>query len=172
VNVQDSPLREKPSSPPPIICVNDRVLLAYAILDDSVGFNPGHGLLFVEGKEIGRVPCLAISQDKDSDKVMLYFCNWDWSLLGIAAQDSVTEAKKKAERIYPGLSRCWTDARFSEEDVARHRDNDFSEIRCSFCGKRPDETLAVTFQSGSARICGNCIAEFYRELTEGAESHS
>lgn len=163
---------EKPSSLPPIICVNDRVLLAYAILDDSVGFNQGHGLLFVEGKEIGRVPCLAVSQDKNSDKVMLYFCKRDWSLLGIAAQDSVTEAKKKAERIYPGAARCWVDAHFTDDDVARYLDEAFAEMRCSFCGKHPGKTMAATFQSGSARICGSCVAEFYRQLTEGAESHS
>ena len=29
---------QRPSTPPPIICINDRVLLHYAILNDSVGF--------------------------------------------------------------------------------------------------------------------------------------
>ena len=64
-------MEEGSSTPPPVICVNDRVLLQYALLDDSVGFRQVHGLLFIEGKEIGRVPCLAICQDKDSEQVTL-----------------------------------------------------------------------------------------------------
>ena len=43
------------STPPPIICVNDRVLLHYAVLNDTVGYNAGHGLMFVGEKEIGKV---------------------------------------------------------------------------------------------------------------------
>jgi hypothetical protein len=108
--------------PPPIICVNDRVLLQYAVLNDSVGFNAGHGLMFVGDKEIGRVPFLAICQDKDSPQVTLYYCNRDWSPIGIAGYDSVAAAKKKAERIYPGSSACWSEAQFTEEDVNRYLD--------------------------------------------------
>jgi hypothetical protein len=47
---------QRPSTPPPLICVNDRVLLHYAVLTNSVQFNAGHGLFFVAGKEIGPVP--------------------------------------------------------------------------------------------------------------------
>ena len=111
---------EKPSAPPPIICVNDRVLLHYAVLTASVGFNAGHGLLFVGKKEIGRVPCLAISQDRESSQVTLYYCDSDWTPIGIAGHESVEAAKRRAERIYPGSSSCWVKADFSEEDVNRH----------------------------------------------------
>lgn len=57
--------------PPPVISFQDRVLLEYALLD-SVGFNRGHTLFFVDGKEIGHVPCLAICKDKDSEGFHLY----------------------------------------------------------------------------------------------------
>jgi len=40
-------------SPPLTITLNDAVLLCYAVLDDSVGYIVGHGLFFVDGKEIG-----------------------------------------------------------------------------------------------------------------------
>ena len=112
---------EKHTTPPPIICLNDNILLHYAVLGDSVGYNTGHGLFFVGGKEIGRVPCLAICEDKDSRQVTLYYCNGDWSPIGIAVYDSVEAAKKRAERIYPGSSACWVEARFSEDDVTRFR---------------------------------------------------
>src|SRR6266850_1805328 len=43
---------ENPSTTPPsAITSNDRVLLCYAVLDESVGYTAGHGLFFVDGKE-------------------------------------------------------------------------------------------------------------------------
>jgi hypothetical protein len=109
------------SIPPPLICLNDRLLLHYAVLNESVGFNAGHGLFFIDGEEIGKVPCLAICQDQHSTQVTLYYCKRDWSLIGVAAYDSVAAAKQRAERIYPGSSTCWIKADFTEEDAKRYR---------------------------------------------------
>jgi hypothetical protein len=92
--------------PPRRICQND-LLLQYAILDDSVGLRAGHGLMFVDGKEIGKVPCLAICQVKNSESFMLYYCNSDWSPFGIAVHKSVLDAERRAERIYPGSMARW-----------------------------------------------------------------
>jgi|SRR5690348_15291551 len=152
-------------TPPPVICVNDRVLLEYAVLDASVGFSEGHGLLFVGRKEIGRVPYLAISQNKESASVTFYCCDEEWNPVVIAAMGCVEEAKRKAERIYPGSSARWIHAHFTEEDVSRYLDEAFGGLRCSFCGRRPDETTAAMFHgNGSVRVCGDCIARFSREL--------
>lgn len=93
---------QRVSPPPPVIMVNDRVLLHYAILNDSVGFNSGHRLTFVDGKEIGRVPCLAICRDRNSPQFMLYYCDSNWGAIGLASYDSVDAAKRIAERMYPG----------------------------------------------------------------------
>ena len=129
---------EHPTSlPPPIIMVNDRLLVHYAILNDSVGFNSGHRLMLRDGVEIGRVPCLAICADRDSPQFMLYFCDSDWKPLGIDSYISVDAAKRRAERIYPGSIPCWTEARFTEVDAERFREEEFAELRCSFCGKKP-----------------------------------
>jgi hypothetical protein len=110
------------STRPPIIFMNDRVLLHYAVLNDSVGDSEGHSLMFVGRKEIGRVPCLAICQDKESPRVTLYYCDSDWRAIGIAGHDSVEAAKKRAERIYPGSSACWVEAHLGEDDVRRFLD--------------------------------------------------
>ena len=93
--------------------VNDRVLVHYAVLNDSVGFSAGHGLMFVGDKEISKVPCLAICQDRDSPQFMLYYCDSDWSPIGIASYDSVDAAKRRAERIYPGSIGFWKEAHFT-----------------------------------------------------------
>jgi len=158
---------ENPSStPPPVISCNDRVLLYYAMLDEAVGYTAGHGLFFVDGKEIGRVPCLAICQDKDSPHITLYYCASDWSLLGLAAgYESVDAAKHRAERIYPGSSTRWVKAHFTEEDANRYLDEAWSGEQCSFCGKKPYETLAPFFGGNeNARICSNCVVQFHSEL--------
>jgi hypothetical protein len=57
------------TTPPPKITLNGGALLSYAVLDESVGYTVGHGLFFVDGKEIGKVPRLAIC----SDRVCLVF---------------------------------------------------------------------------------------------------
>jgi len=80
------------------------------MLDETVGYTVGHGLFFVDGKEIGRVPCLVICQDKDSRLFTLYYCDSDWNLLGVATNyQSVDAAKHRAERIYPGSSERWVE---------------------------------------------------------------
>jgi hypothetical protein len=160
-------MEQQPSAPPPVIMVNDRVLLHYAFLSDSVGFNSGHRLMFVDGKEIGKVPRLAICRDRDSSQFMLYYCDSDWRPIGIASYDSVGAAKRRAEHIYPGSAACWIEARFTESDAERFLEERLSDMRCSFCGKRPDQNLSATFVGeGSARICGDCVREFHGDLNK------
>ena len=164
-------MEQSPSTPPPIICVNDRILLEYVILDESVGFKSGHGLMFVGDEEIGRVPCLAICRDKDSPQFFLYFCERDWSMVGMTSYDTVAAAKRRAEIIYPGSSKCWVESGFTEESRERFLEEKNSWTRCSFCGKRDDERLfSETFEGkGTARICGNCVRELYEDLQKPSQ---
>ena len=109
--------------PPPIIGLNDRLLLQYAVLDESVGYTVGHKLFFVDGKQIGRVPCMAICQDKETSLFTLYYCDEEWSFLGVATNyESVDAAKRQAERIFPGLSARWVKANFTEQDATNYLD--------------------------------------------------
>ncbi|MGC1107764.1 MAG: hypothetical protein WA876_14635 [Candidatus Acidiferrales bacterium] len=166
--------KEQPSTPPPIICVNDRVLLHYAVLNEAVGFNSGHRLMFVGDKEMGRVPCLAICADKGSAQFFLYFCDKDWSMVGVASYETVAAAKQRAERIYPGSSGRWMETHFTEEDGERFLEETNSFTRCSFCGKRDDERLfSGTFEGKrTARICGNCVREFYKDLQKPPQNQT
>jgi hypothetical protein len=111
-----------------MICVNDRVLLYAVLTDSAVGYSSGHGLMFVDGREIGKVPCLAICKDKDYPQFMLYYCDSNWSPIGIASYETVAAAKLRAERIYPGSSRCWVEAQFTEEDAKRYLDENFPDL--------------------------------------------
>jgi len=156
------PKKSNPSSPPPAIA-SDR-LLHYAILDKSVGFSAGHGLLFVDGEELGRVPYLAICQARNPSEVVLYFCEKGWNSVAVSVHDSVASAKRKAERIYPGSTTRWKEAHISEEAVARYLDNFYKDFRCSFCGKRGDQVGQMFEGNGEAQICDECVNEFYSGL--------
>jgi hypothetical protein len=154
------------TSPPPVIdCLR---VLHYAILDSSVGFLSGHGLFFVGRKEIDRVPCLAICQERDSPQVLLVYCERDWTSLGAASYESVADAKKRAERIYPGSLACWTEARVSEEEAERYLDELFADKRCSFCNNRADVVTQMFSGYGSSLICDKCIEEFHTRLRESS----
>ena len=149
--------------PPPAVC-SERVL-HYAVLDETVGFNSDHRSIFVNGKQLGKVPYLAICQGKVPPKFNTYYCNGDWQPDGHSAHDSIADAKQRAEYIYPGSSAKWVEAHFTKEDVTRYLDEIWADLRCSFCGKRPEQGIESIIQAkdGNARICDKCVAEFSRK---------
>ena len=92
-------MENRPPNPPPIITLNDSALLCYAVLDESVGYKVNHGLFFVDGKEIGKVPRLAICRDKDLGLFTLYYCD-DNELPRGGCQLSVSRSREESSRAY------------------------------------------------------------------------
>jgi hypothetical protein len=148
-----------PAPPPALACAR---LIKYALLDKSVGY-AGRTLLFVDGKELGRVPRLAICADKKPPGVLLFHCNRKWDVLGCSAHSSMSEAKQSAESIYPGLSPRWVNPRVTKKQSERYLDKLFSGQRCSFCNKRPDHVQQL-IRKDNVTICNHCIDEFYNSL--------
>jgi hypothetical protein len=146
-------------APPPVI--SNAWVLAYAVVDDSVKF-AGRTLLFVDGKEVESVPCLAIAQSLDDGCVLLLHCSADWGVLATATFPSMDEARKRAEKIYRGLS--WKKTNFTRKEAERYLDEVSRDQRCSFCGKRPDQIDELIEKKG-ARICDCCIREFHQMLS-------
>jgi hypothetical protein len=161
------PNNRGPETPPLVPVIDCARLLHYAIVDGTVQF-PGRTLLFVDGKELGQVPCLAICENKKLSEVLLFHCDSEWNRLGCSAHPSVAEAKARAERIYVGISARWVDAGISERTPDAFLDEQFGNERCSFCGKRPDEINQMILRrdqrNHEVRICDLCINEFYKEL--------
>lgn len=157
----------KPVNPPSTPVIDCSRLLCYAIVDRTVQFS-GRTFLFVDGKELGQVPCLAICENKKLSEVLLFHCDKEWNTLGCSAHPSVGKAKEKAERIYPGLSACWVDAWISEQAADAYLEERFGNERCSFCGKRTDEVDQVFVKADQreqeVRICDRCVNQFYRAL--------
>jgi hypothetical protein len=156
--------RNKRSLSNPLPVLDCARLLHYVRVDKSVGY-VGRTLLFVGNKELGRSPCLAICEDSKAG-VLLFHCNRNWKVLGCSGHGSVAAAKKKAEWIYPGLSRRWITANVTKKQARRSLDELWRDKRCDFCGKRPDQTEQIIAKVGVG-ICDGCIEEFHKMLRGG-----
>ena len=143
--------REVDVLPPALDCAR---LLYYAVLDRTIKFS-GRTLLFVDGEELGAVPCLAICEDQHPPGFLLFHCTSDWRVLGCSAHESVSESRDRAERIYSGVSARWVDANVSPEAADVFLNKLFKGQRCSRCGKRPDEVNSLT-QEGARWTCSEC----------------
>ena len=150
-----------PKPPPVIDCAR---LLHYAVTDKSLVYS-GRTILFVGGKEVGRVPCLAICKNKISNGVLLFHCRRDWSVIGCSAHESVATAKKRAGRIYSGLSTCWRESHVTKDKAERFLNKLFGETRCSCCGRRPDQ-IGRLFSKGRALVCGSCVEELHEMMLD------
>jgi len=154
--------------PPPLL--GDTRVLEYAIIDESVTYS-GDSPLFVatvsEGlKELGPVPCLAITQDLKTTEIRLLYCDQEWDLLGLGGRyQSVEQAKARAQRSYHGVSSRWIDAKITEEEASKFRNEVWSDNRCSFCERIPPDADMMIERKG-ARICDSCIEEFQKMLQE------
>jgi hypothetical protein len=140
-----------PPPPPALYCAR---VLQYAVLNDEVEFS-GRTLLFVDGRELGAVPCLAICEERKSGRVLLLHCTSDWTVLGCSAHKSVVDAQVRAERIYRSISSRWVNTNVSPETFAAYLDELFDGQQCRMCGKRPDEVESMT-QDGSTWVCDTC----------------
>jgi hypothetical protein len=146
---------------PPHALANAAVI-EYVTLPDFVHHVSTAGL-YVNGKELGSVPCLAICQNVGKDEFLLLYCDGEWNVLAVVACASVREARARAERQYPGVSICWTQAQISRQEASGYLDSLPGELRCAFCGRRPEEVKTL-FEKGGARICDSCVKEFCQLL--------
>jgi hypothetical protein len=137
--------------------------LHYAHVPRSVRF-VNRGRFWSNGRLVKRAPRLVITQDTVEQGVDLCFCNSRWRILHAIAATSVAEAKREAERFYPGLSSHWVDLRVTQAGVRRYMERLRREEGCSFCHRAPGEHGVSQVQVGDCRICADCVAEFHKEL--------
>lgn len=145
--------------PPPVLdCAR---VLYHAQIDKSVGYR-GRTLLFVDGKELGPVPCMAICEHAKVG-ILLFHCNRDWRVLGCSGHDTVPAAKKKAEWIYPGLGKHWIRSRVTKAQAREFLNKSWGKLLCGFCNRRPDQVDRLFGRKGTY-ICGECVEKFHTVL--------
>lgn len=112
------------NNPPPVI-MNGRVLY-YAVLGKSIRYSDCK-LMFVgppeKLKELKKVPRVAICADElgKSDHVLLVYCSKEWEAIGSSSHDSVQAAMHRAERMYPGVSALWVEAKVTKQQEREYR---------------------------------------------------
>ena len=148
--------------PPALDCAH---AIEYAIADDGVRFEQRH-TLNVDGEWLGAVPRLAICQNFDETQFMVFHCDAEWNVLGVAAgYNSVTEAKSSTERSYHGLSEKWMQTGHTREAAEKYVADRFKGWECSFCGRLPPQYEHLV--GDKVRICNHCIDEFHQEIHQG-----
>jgi hypothetical protein len=137
----------------------------YVIRDRSLRF-VGPSRLFVNGKELGAVPRLAIGESRDRKHALLH-CGPTWNVRGVEEYDSLEETRRAAERLYPGISQRWLATGISRRQAEAYRRQIWKGLECSFCGRLPDE-IEQLVERRSVRICDQCIRSFSQLLRDDA----
>jgi hypothetical protein len=160
-----SATRQRTVRQPPPALVQARVL-KYAVLPRSIPFVQTNSL-FVGSKSLGRVPRVAICQEANG-QILLLFCDSSWGHRASATQDSLLSAKARVERMYPGSSKHWVDAKVTKARAAQYLQRVWAKHRCNFCLKTPLEQNHPVFRKGRGQICGACITELAQDLSEAS----
>jgi len=154
------------SAVPPVIC-GARVI-EYAVVDDTVNYT-GREHLYVGGKELGPVPCLAICQNLDDDFMYLAHCDKHWNVLGASGSgtepETLANLKESAEKAYRGISNKWQPLSISKEDAIRFEALLDEGRVCGFCNQIFDDDEKL-FHGAYGAICHNCVANLRDELSE------
>jgi hypothetical protein len=96
--------------------------------------------------------------------IALLYCVRDWGPVAIHETDAVSKAKRRAERMYPGSSKCWKKSGVTKRQATDYLAHRWDGFECSFCGRTPKEFDSL-FENGSANICNRCVEECHDELT-------
>lgn len=148
--------------PPPVI--GSARLLEYAKIDSAMVFT-GRSVIYVDGKLLGPVPRLAVCQDIAGPGVILYHCDEEWDVLAVTSDETLVEAKERAERDYLGLAGKWLVSPYTEEETDRFWEKEKAVLSCSFCQRSFwDVNKLVTNEETGAAICDGCIDSLYTEI--------
>jgi hypothetical protein len=141
--------------------------IEYAIVDETVRFEQRH-VLNVGGEWLGEVPRLAICQDLHKDEFLLFHCDAEWNVLGVAAgYNSIAEVKARAERSYHGVSERWQPTSHSRASAEQSVADSFKGWECSFCGRLPPQYEHLVGES--VRICNHCVDDFHEAIHKEAD---
>jgi hypothetical protein len=99
---------------PPVV-IDSSVVLFYAVVDASVSYT-GRTFVIVDGNVIDPAPRLAITRNLYLGDFLVCRCDDDWNVLGVAAFESVEEAKVETEKAYAGITAKWQAYREVTED--------------------------------------------------------
>ena len=162
-------MRKAPGPPPGVI--NGFRVLYYAHIRPPITYS-GHTYIYIGGREVGRVPRAAITEGLRGEGFGLMLCDRYWhAVTNGGGYKSVSEAKQRAERMYPGINRAWVKLSVSKREAKRIEREHWRGQECSFCGRIPRD-FQQCLHSGRARICNICVAENFWDFSLSEQLHS
>jgi hypothetical protein len=159
----------KLDAPPPVLDMAR--VIAYAFVDDSVQWT-GRQTLFVDGKELGPVPRLALCQNVGGNlrDIFVFHCNEEWDVVGVSGGETMEEAKTSAERAYRGITQKWIQTGVTVEEAIAWIKENVKDMSCSFCERAPgDFRQLIENKSGTVRVCNYCVEEHYKWLHDASD---
>ena len=94
---------------------------------------------------------------------MVFHCDSDWNVLGVAAGYTTTEEEKvRTECSYHGLAAKWLPTGYTLDDAISHGAKQFNDQECSFCGRTPPRCQSMA--GDLVRICNYCVDEFHEVM--------
>jgi hypothetical protein len=153
-------------SPPPVL--DSARVLAYACVDANVRYIERH-TLYLGRKLVGQVPRLAICQNLNEEEILVFHCDSDWNVLGVAGGNhSIAEAKSQASRSYIGIDEKWVETGVSVSEAEAYLREAYADSICSFCGKLPHEFTRL-IEGKNGRICNICVSKSAAHLAKDQE---
>src|SRR5262245_15713489 len=145
---------------PPIVIDGCRIE-QYAIRPRAIRFT-GHRLMFRGGREVRSVPRLALGRDREG-KISLLHCDGNWKTrFHSGGYDTLRDAKARAERLDPGISRHWRKTGYTARQARRHL---FDGPTCSLCSKRWFDVERMIEIKSKLTICDECIVKLHAIIT-------
>lgn len=146
--------------PPPII--DGLYVVAFAYADKSVHFEQRR-TLNVNGKWLGRVPCLALCTPFGKKVFLIQHCNKNWVSRGTAAgYKTLREAKARIERSYHGIGSKWQRQAVSKRKAHALYKEQLRAVSCSFCSRTPLQFEKLA--GNKILICNHCVDSFYEAM--------
>jgi hypothetical protein len=175
--------RRKSESRTPPPAISGCRVIEYAFVEKPVGYSGRNNLYRLtpttgESVDVGAVPRLVIAQPlRGKREYYLLHCDRKWSDLGAhSGFKSLADARKRAERSYPGISKFWRRAGVTKKEALAYERHAWKDQECSFCGRIPPEMDSpeglTVIASKNATICRSCIEEFYTDIANKPRPNS
>ncbi|HEY7161083.1 MAG TPA: hypothetical protein VH815_07475 [Acidobacteriota bacterium] len=162
-------IKRRPIGPPAVI--NGARVLFYSFMPRTVGYSR-KSVILIGGEEIGRVPRLVIAEPLREKGFRVFHCKRNWNLFSMdLLYNSIKDAKKRAELMYPGVTSTWIKTNISKRRARAIEREMWRGYECSFCGKLPLD-FGLSIHGKKAVICNICVTETYHDFLQLQQEES
>ena len=114
------------------------------------------------------MPKLALVRSRG--EVLLILCDHEWGVVAIGGGGlAIRAAKKRAERMYEGISRLWKKTGYTQSQARTILRRRGPGDQCAVC-KKLWHDVEHMITANTVSICGNCVRDMHAMLPAGNET--